>query len=81
MRDLCNTYIKRVMEMADELRQLAEDGEVASRDDSCAVLYGIVRDCAYKMKARAELEKERHISLGLWDSIADGRNATRVMNS
>jgi len=60
------------MEMTEDLTRLAEEGELASQDDSCAVLYGIVRDCAYKIKARATLEKERHISLGMWDTAADG---------
>ena len=66
--------------MANELTRLAADGELASRDDSCAVLYGIVRDCAYKIRARAEWEKERHISLGLWDSEVDSRTSAEALN-
>jgi len=81
MSDLCNGYIKRVIEMADELTGLADDGEAASRDDSCAVLYGIVRDCAYKMRARAESEKERHVSLGLWDQREESRTSAGAINS
>lgn len=81
MSDLCNRYIRRVIETADELTRLADDGEAASRDDSCAVLYGIVRDCAYKMKARAESEKERHVSLGLWSPGSESRTSAGAINS
>ncbi len=36
-------------------------------DDSCGVLYGIVRDCAYKMIDTANKERLRHIEKGIWD--------------
>jgi len=40
-----------------------------SEDDGCRVLYGIVRDCAYKIRAQAECEREAHKIRGIWDVI------------
>jgi len=62
----CNKNIRKTLELARELTILADEGEAASKDDGCAVLYGVVRDCAYKMRAQAEKEKVSHQALGLW---------------
>lgn len=44
-------------------------------DDSCGVLYGIVRDCAYKMLDAAEKERKRHMDKGIWDGDCDDTKA------
>ena len=53
-------HIIKALKAADDLRCLADEGEAHSQDDGCCVLYGIVRDCAYKIKGRAEQEREKH---------------------
>ncbi len=62
-----NGNIRRTIDMAGELIMLASQGEADSHDDGCAVLYGVVRDCAYKIKGMAEKEKRAHQSNGRWD--------------
>lgn len=62
-----NKYIRRSLDAAKELTILADEGEARCRDDGCAVLYGIIRDCAYKIRRHAEDEKSRHRRLGLWE--------------
>jgi hypothetical protein len=62
-----NRNIKEALELSRQLTILADEGEASSRDDGCAVLYGVVRDCAYKIKGRAEREREIHREKGLWD--------------
>ena len=62
-----NQNIKEALEASRILTILADDGESASRDDGCAVLYGIIRDCAYKIRGRAEREREVHKILGIWE--------------
>jgi len=62
--------------MSRRLTILADEGEASSRDDGCAVLYGVIRDCAYKIKGRAEREKEVHKVLGIWD---DGNNSHEAL--
>ena len=49
---------------------LADKGDLDSEDDGCRVLYGMIRDCAYKIRARAESEREAHKKKGAWDGPA-----------
>ena len=53
--------------MARQLIILADQGELDSKDDGCCVLYGIIRDCAYKIQAQAKSEREIHKLKDLWD--------------
>ena len=56
--------VKRSLEMAQRMAVLADEGEVDCEDDGCAVLCGVIRDCAYKIRGRAERELEVHKMLG-----------------
>jgi hypothetical protein len=62
-----NRNIMRVLELSRKLLFSADRGDIQRDDDSCGVLYGIVRDCAYKMIDAADRERLRHIESGLWD--------------
>jgi len=62
-----NQNIKEALEASRILTILADEGESASRDDGCVVLYGIIRDCAYKIRGRAERERDVHKVLGIWE--------------
>lgn len=55
-----DVHIQRSLELARELTVLADEGEAAMEDDSCAVLYGVIRDCAYKIRGMAEKERKEH---------------------
>jgi hypothetical protein len=46
--------------------QLANQGEEDREDTGCGILYGILRDSAYKLKRLAEEEKIKHIAQGRW---------------
>jgi len=63
----CNDNIRRALKIATELVILADEGEAAMEDDGCGVLYGVVRDCAYKIRAEAERERDAHKAKGIWD--------------
>ena len=63
-----NAHIKQTLEYARELTILADEGEADSIDDGCIVLYSVVRDCAYKIRAQAEREKEAHKTAGRWQA-------------
>jgi hypothetical protein len=56
-RDRC---ILQALEFARRMSVLADKGECESDDDGCLVLFGLVRDCSYKIKALAEHEREMH---------------------
>ncbi|NQU42596.1 hypothetical protein HQ520_04875 [bacterium] len=64
--EACNENIRRALELARSLIILADEGEAESRDDGCVVLFGVLRDCAYKIRAEAEREKEMHRWHGVW---------------
>ena len=67
MASACNEHIVEVLEMARQLLILADMGDLDSEDDGCGVLYGVVRDCAYKIRAQAERERNAHKIRGIWD--------------
>ena len=58
--------IRQALELARLLTILADEGEAASQDDGCRLLYSIVRDCAYKIRAHAQHEREEHTRKGVW---------------
>jgi hypothetical protein len=68
-----NLCIRRALELANGLTVLADEGEAECLDDGCAVLYGVIRDCAYKIRGRAEEEREVHKLRGLWDEARASR--------
>ena len=46
---------------------LSDEGEAESIDNGCALLYGVIRDCAYRIRAEAERERDQHIEQGNWE--------------
>ncbi len=74
MKRRCNKHIRESFEMARKMIILADEGDLDSEDDGCRVLYGVVRDCAYKIRAQAEREREEHRKKGSWDETeVEGR--------
>ncbi len=63
----CNQHIIEALELARMLTILADEGEIDAEDDSCSVLYCIIRDAAYKIRLQAENEREAHQKHGIWD--------------
>jgi len=62
----CDHNIKTTLELVDSMIQLAERGDSDREDNGCGILYGILRDAAYKIKQVAEMEREAHIRKGWW---------------
>lgn len=62
----CNENILKALQMGQELIELAEDGDCFREDESCGVLFGVVRDTGYKIKALAEQEMHKHMNKGNW---------------
>jgi hypothetical protein len=46
--------------------ELANIGDAEREDTGCGILYGIMRDAAYKIQKLAETEREKHIKKGWW---------------
>ncbi len=63
----CDKHILDALELCRRLTRVADEGERDAGDDSCVVLYGVIRDCAYKIRRQAEQERQIHIARGTWD--------------
>jgi hypothetical protein len=46
---------------------LADDGDRDRRDDSCAIVLGILRDTAYRLRRIVDEECRLHRQRGCWD--------------
>lgn len=62
----CDESIKKTFKLVEDMLDIADEGDVVREDNGCGVLYGVVRDSAYKIKKLAEAEKEAHIRKGWW---------------
>lgn len=62
-----NENLRRVLRLTREMLALADEGDMAREDDSCAVLFGVLRDEAYRLRRLAEQECEKHQRAGKWD--------------
>jgi len=67
MADTHNTNIVKVLRISREMMLLADDGDHERKDGSCGVLYGTLRDMAYKLRRLAEEERALHLDKGVWD--------------
>ena len=62
----CNEKILRTLELVERMIEIADAGDIVREDAGCGVLYGVLRDSAYKIKKLAEEEKEAHMRKGWW---------------
>ena len=66
MTKKCDENIRRTLELVDRMAEIADEGDLAREDSGCGVLYGVLRDSAYKIKKLAEEERDAHIRKGWW---------------
>lgn len=62
----CDQNIKLTIQLTQEMIRLADQGDVDREDTGCGVLYGVLRDAAFKVRQLAEKEKRRHQAKGWW---------------
>ena len=62
----CDRNILKILRLTDEMIALADQGDADREDVGCGVLYGMLRDSAYKLKKMAEEEKRAHQEKGWW---------------
>jgi hypothetical protein len=63
----CNQNIIKTLELVEEMIDLSNSGDIHRDDVGCGILYGILRDSAYRIKKIAEAEKKSHMEKGKWD--------------
>ena len=62
----CDESIRETLDLVDNMLDLADRGDAVREDNGCGVLYGVLRDSAFKIKTLAEAEKDAHINKGWW---------------
>jgi hypothetical protein len=71
-----NKLLLTALDAAERLRALADEGESNSQDDGCCVLFAIVRDCAYRIRNRAQSEIGYHRLTGRWFADPNGERVS-----
>ena len=59
MDNQSNKYILKALEIANSLLGLANNEDALRDDASCGILFGVMRDCAYKIRRQAEREARK----------------------
>lgn len=66
----CNENIQRTIDLTQKMMALADQGDADREDTGCGILYGMLRDAAYKLRQMAEKEKKQHQAKGWWSRPA-----------
>jgi len=67
----CDETIKNTISIAEMMLKIADEGDMVREDNGCGVLYGVLRDSAFKIRKLAESEKNAHIKKGWWKTDSD----------
>ena len=67
MAQLYNEHLRQVLRLSREMIALADEGDRDRNDRSCGILYGILRDAAYRLRKITEEECQKHKKAGKWD--------------
>ena len=65
----CNLHIVNTLKLVEEMIKLADRGDADREDNGCGILYGVLRDSAFKLKKLAEEERQSHIQKGWWQDL------------
>ncbi len=67
MRRANNQNLLKVIRLTREMLALADEGDRDRDDASCGIIYGVLRDSAYRLRNLAEKECDNHKQAGKWD--------------
>ena len=60
------SLVLKTLELAQDMIKIADMGDAYREDVGCGILFGIVRDSAFKIKKLAEEERQKHMKKGWW---------------
>lgn len=63
-----NQNLLRTLRLTQEMLALADEGDRDRTDDSCGILYGVLRDAAYRIRNLAQTECDKHRASGRWEA-------------
>lgn len=72
MPEHANQNLRRLIRLTHEMLALADEGDRDRDDASCGILYGLLRDSAYRLRRAASEECDRHRAAGKWSEPAGG---------
>ena len=61
-----NKNLMEVIRLTERMLELASEGDRSRNDPACGILYGILRDAAYRLRKLAETECLEHKRAGKW---------------
>lgn len=61
-----NENLLKTIRLTREMIALADEGDRDRDDDSCGIVYGVLRDTAYRLRKLALAECEKHKENGKW---------------
>ncbi len=61
MPSAADQCLQKTLELTERMLRLADQGDAARNDSGCGVVYGVLRDSAYKLKQLAEAERQAHL--------------------
>ena len=67
----CDETIKKTVSITEMMLKIADEGDMVREDNGCGVLYGVLRDAAFKIRKLAEAEKNAHKKKGWWKTDSD----------
>ncbi|MBN2802083.1 MAG: hypothetical protein JXR91_03215 [Deltaproteobacteria bacterium] len=62
-----NENLIKTLKLTNEMLALADEGDRDRNDDTCGIVYGVLRDTAYRLRQLAERECDSHKFKGKWD--------------
>lgn len=62
-----NENLVKLLRLTKEMLALADEGDRDRNDASCGIIYGVLRDTAYKLRRLADQECEKHRASGKWE--------------
>lgn len=62
-----NENLLKLLQLTKEMLALADEGDRDRNDASCGIIYGVLRDTAYKLRRLADQECEKHRASGKWE--------------
>ncbi len=63
-----NKNLIETLALTREMLALADEGDRDREDPSCGIIYGILRDSAYRIRKLAQEECDNHQRKGKWDA-------------
>lgn len=64
---ICNEHLSEALNLASELLLLADLGDRDRNDVGCGVLFGMMRDCGYKIQILTREEIAEHKRKRTWN--------------